>query len=394
MQEKELNKKVEILKEIDQKELTGLREISFKILCKGQGILNTEGNKSDFAFKLVKSEDGNYIFPKLKMSSTTVLNKENEEINEYNKRNYKLFITSQAFKNNMFKEIGLKNIETAEGVKRLLLSSTGLLNGYVVPIKPPCNRSSSALLTDLSSDLTKEDIKKYDIDFYNKPETEQLLPLNGVIEMTSSIKGEVNQIDVSNKKAAGDKNNNYFFKAKTLLDNCYYKSEGMLFIERLQFICTGGELGKQHAVNIFNDKKELEEFSKVMSIFLNYKKQELNNLIKEKNSLKEFIDNNEILKVIYKDLYEKEEEIKVDFGKYRYAGNLVQLLDNVTETGLKLNSAGVKLLILNYFILLKNNVISKNNAFLEVEKVIFDKEDLLMEEDSTLKISNFYIKVE
>ena len=205
MQEKELNKKVEILKEIDQKELTGLREISFKILCKGQGILNTEGNKSDFAFKLVKSEDGNYIFPKLKMSSTTVLNKENEEINEYNKRNYKLFITSQAFKNNMFKEIGLKNIETAEGVKRLLLSSTGLLNGYVVPIKPPCNRSSSALLTDLSSDLTKEDIKKYDIDFYNKLETEQLLPLNGVIEMTSSIKGEVNQIDVSNKKAAGIK---------------------------------------------------------------------------------------------------------------------------------------------------------------------------------------------
>lgn len=79
MQKENLNKHIEILETIDQKELTGLREISFKILCKGQGILNTEGSESDFAYNLVKNTQSNYIFPKLKMSSTIVLNKENEK---------------------------------------------------------------------------------------------------------------------------------------------------------------------------------------------------------------------------------------------------------------------------------------------------------------------------
>lgn len=372
LSEEKLQEYLELLKD-DKEKLSGLKEIKFNVFAKGKGIVNQEGSDSDFKKYLIEESNGkelnNVIIPKLKKFSLR-----NKEGKEYKK--LKLFVTSHAFKEAMFNsERGLKNSSNLES---LLLSKLGLLNGYIIPSQYQ-QKPTSAILTDFETGFNnllyeKTETQLQDL-FKDKSITTEVLKNNGEIQIVSKTKSEGNTIKKEDKE---DKSNNFYYVAKTLMENVFYHAEGVIFVERLQFIGTGAELGKQHAINSFN-KENGTSFCELFKMFLNSFKEETLSYFKDLNDKK------------YAPLIKlASQDIDVEFGSYRYAGNLNQLIDkNVQETGFKFNSSAVALLILAYFKLMLSTKIYRGvSNYLETTNVEFAD----LEED--LKIADFYIKVE
>lgn len=372
------------LENVDKQNLSGMKEIAFDVFATGKGIVNKNGNEKGVFWSSELSLLNNTVYPK------GIKDKKNIS---------RIFCSSTAVKEALFsKEKGLKN---SEKVEHLLLSDMGLLNGYVVTTKAPANKASAAILTDFITDLSK--FESLDVDNFNKlfkvkfeeNEKKEILKNNGVVNYMCGTKTEENEGQRLINKENGKKSTSLYGYFKTKMDDVLYHSTGVFLLERLQFICTRAELGKQHTGDVFNEEQYAKDFAKIMTSYLKNKAEVF--LAKSEQELS-LLKQNRLFAILLEQLKRGKENINVSYGKYRYAGNLHQILnEKVVETGFKLNQEAMTLLVLIYFDLLLNTTVYRsNNAFLKVLNLNVKEEDLKLEEIKLeeIKFADFYIKVD
>lgn len=372
---KNIEDALEILKKDDVKHLQGIKEIPFMVLAHGKGIVNKNGNEHDsFYYNPEKDGFNNIIYPKAKKD-----------------RNNKtrIIASSVCIKEAMFKnEKGLKD---AKSVETLLLSSYGLLNGYMCATTSKANRPSSVILTDFITDFddfifNNQDEKEIDekiVEAFKKHKlilNSKMLENNGKTQFFTGTKTE-------SVKVKEETSNSFYHTVVPISEDVFYNSKGVFLLERLQFIPVRGEMGKNQGGDYFVEDDKAKIFAEILTYFLKNKKENLLSSLEKENK---FMLQNKTLMKFIDFLKDEKEDVAVDFGYYRYAGNLNQILDSsITEAGFKLNQKAMCLLLLEYFNLLLNTTVYRsNNAYLKIVDVLFEKEF------DEIKFADFYVKVE
>lgn len=210
--------------------VTGIKSIDFKVVASGSGVVNWNGN---FPFVIVKkTEDGeqkteiitNHTIPKLRgYSNIEIYKKEENEFKKYKKPNevdFKknpLYISQNCIRHHLFKDESYdfhfaSKRDLNKDPKKLLLSISGLLRGYVIP-GTQCKRKSPLLIEDFVDQLG-----------------------NGNFEQFAN---------------SGEKNTNSMF-SKITFGKTKYLAYGSISIEDLQFI----SLDKKFDREAYTIKKE------------------------------------------------------------------------------------------------------------------------------------------
>lgn len=328
----------------DKNFLVGLKNIEFSFLTKTEGVINWNGNNfgTQSSFKAEDKFVNNIRVPKVSNPPTKTIFLSNPDFEDA-----KLLISAECFKQAMYSKesFGLNNITKA---LPLLCSAKGLLNGFVVA-NIGALRTSPCFLSKLHADFECSDKEK---EVLNCTDYDELN--NGKLKY--EIKTQANQVDIDEKtgnvkKAA----TSYFGEINNLLKNNYFKSKGVIDLEKLQFIPIAGELGRDSLGA--STEKEAEELREMLEIYINNVKEEVltSKVLFKQPCFFKWLDNL------------KNEEVKVELGKYRQIGGVAQLLnDKLLETGLLLNETAQKVMVLKYFDLLLNTTILKTNATLEV----------------------------
>lgn len=348
-----LEEKVKLCEE-DLTNLKGtVKHIPFSMYAKSNGIVNFNGNVFGLGNSIYTSgqegSNNNWQFPKLENPPLSNVNanflsgfsKEDKEITGFEKSN--ILVSANCFKHAMFnQEIGLNNVEDA---KIWLTSSKGLLNGFVLAkTGNNSHRTSPIYLSDLYTSFVRNenDLQKL-IDFNDTDFSKEHCQKNGKLKLETRLQD-------TNQKGIG-----YTQQLNSVLKHIFYKSDGVINLEQLQFINIGGELGRDSVSNI--NEKNIEEIKIVLTLFLN-------------NLRKNLINSNYLSHPCFYDflkhLKQEENEIVLEIGCFRKFGDISQLEDeSLRESGILLNKTAMVVLILQYFNLMLNTVILKNHAKLE-----------------------------
>lgn len=349
-----LEKNIKLCEEDLSKLVGTIKHIPFNMFAKSNGIVNFNGNSygmknTIYAIKEGKSEASkNWQFPKLENPPLCNINE--EYLNFYNKdeneksdsfKDSYILVSSNCFKNAMYNQetVGLNNIEDA---KVWLTTSKGLLNGFVLAqSNNNAHRTSPIYLSDLYTSFIKTDKDfKQLIDFDISEDHK---------EKNGKVKPEPRLQD-TNQSGVG-----YTWQMNSVLKSIFYKSEGVIDLERLQFINIGGELGRDNVSNI--TEKNIEELKNTLLLFLNnIRKNLLNSNYLTHGNFYNFLEH----------IKQEENEIELEVGCFRKLGDISQLENNaLSESGILLNKTALVVLILQYFNLMLKTVILKNHAKLE-----------------------------
>lgn len=348
-----LENKLNKIKEDLQKQKGKIKQVPFSLYVKTEGVVNFNGNVFGLNNTIYGGKNNktlnNYQFPK--MENTPMQNvHENYIANDF-KESYTL-ISSNCFKNGMYKNeaFALNNIENPQ---IWLLNPKGLLNGFVIAKdKNNSHRTSPIFLSDLFSSFLKHEEDEAVINkLKNFGLTDEHLEKNGKLKLDYRTK-------------EGEDKTSFTFQVLNQLKYNFYKSTGVIDLDKMQFIALGGELGRDDVAN--QTEKEVENLVNAMHLFLNNMKTEVlesHNLVD--NKFRKLLD------------YVKNNEITINAGTYRRYGNLVQLeKPALCENGILLNKTAVCVLLLKYFDLMLKTQIIKNHATLETLFVEVDFENL------------------
>lgn len=345
-----LENKLNQIKEDLQKQKGKIKQIPFSLYVKTEGIVNFNGNTFGLNNCIYNEKQRlrNFQFPKMENAPT-------QDVNEnYFSDNFKeshTLISSNCFKNGMYKNeaFALNNVENPQ---IWLLNAKGLLNGFVIAKdKNNSHRTSPVFLSDLLSSFLKNE----DEDVIGKLKdfglTDDHLEKNGKLKLDYRTK-------------EGEDSTSFTLQVLNQLKYNFYKSIGVIDLDKLQFISIGGELGRDCIAN--QTEKEIENVLNAMILFLNNMKSEVLE--------SRFLVNNKFRKLLD---YVKNNEVAVSAGAYRRYGNLAQLeKPALCENGILLNKTAICVLLLKYFDLMLQTQIVKNHANLETLFVEVDFENL------------------
>ena len=216
--------------------VNGIKSVDFKIKAIGSGVLNWNGTTP------VRGSDGkelnNHMMPKLRGYTNETGKTKEENGYKYKKlateidfKENPMYVSQNCIRHHLFKDqshdlhfAGKKNSD--KDPKKLLLSISGLLRGYVIP-NTQCKRKSPLLIEDFVDQLG-----------------------NGNFEQFGN---------------SGAKDSNSIY-SKTTFGKTEYKANGSISIEDLQFISLDKKFDRESLV-LKNDK-DGEKLAKEMSDFI------------------------------------------------------------------------------------------------------------------------------
>lgn len=176
--------------------ITGIRSVDFKVVSKGQGIVNWNGGFSIYNSSAGKFVD-NHLLPKMRNVDPMRLKSLNSD--QFEKA--QIFVSQNCVRSHLFRNesLNLKTVNT-DNVERVLKSILGLVRGYVIADKVTnlsLKRKSALLLEDFVAENSKVRFEQFG--------------------------------------NAGERNETSMF-SKTQADHLDYTAYGSISVEDLQFI--------------------------------------------------------------------------------------------------------------------------------------------------------------
>lgn len=219
---------------IKNNKIEGIKSVDFKIKAVGNGVVNWNGM---MPVRLFNGEDyKNHILPKLRGYNNEKTKEETgyrykKMVNEIDFKETPMYVSSNCIRHHLFKDQShdmhfVSKKGSDKDPKKLLLSVSGLLRGFVIP-NSQCKRKSPLLIEDFIDQLG-----------------------NGNFEQFGN---------------SGEKDSNSIY-SKTTFGETLYSAKGSISIEDIQFISLDKKFDRESLV-IRNDK-EGEELAQEMEKFI------------------------------------------------------------------------------------------------------------------------------
>lgn len=207
--------------------ITGVKSVDFKIVAKGEGVVNWNGSFSIFN-ALANGFVNNHSLPKLRGIDPMRL----KSLNSADLEKAKLFVSQNCIRNTLFRN-ETNNLQTVDSsnVDRVICSILGLVRGYVIADK-----------------LTKLSLKR-----------KSSLLLEDFVDSTNTLRFE----QFSN---AGERNETSIF-SKSSVDSTNYLAYGSISIEDLQFVVLEDSFNRSSYSDVLSIEQG-KEVAKNMNAFL------------------------------------------------------------------------------------------------------------------------------